>query len=438
MAGSRFSLLVLTFLLLASCQRNLVRDSVDEGPRVNGVAVHVLDSLLESVSRPLGGTASACVLRLSNGQVLWEYDSWRRMLPASSQKVMVAAVLLQELGPQTQFVTGWYRRGVLTDSTLQGSLVLMGGGDPALGRNVDSAWFDSVATRLVGMGIDTITGNLVVRDPYLAPSDWPWPGSWDFDNSYSSCYGAPSTGLSYGGNCPHDSSFTDPLAQVGQLQLAALQRANIVVNGNVQVEKGMVADSSDTLLLEKKSARLDTLLRDALFRSSNHDMETFGLVLGKGDSVSIRENGMRSMRRSLHAWGLDTTRNHLQDMSGMSRKNLVTAQDMAIVLQRFFADTSSPISALLPGPGEGTLSTRFAQGLPAGTHLHAKTGSLDGVSALVGMLEPVQGDSLVFVLLFNGYTGGSAPVRAVQDQIVALLAGQVLQPALAQQKSSPR
>jgi len=78
---------------------------------------------------------------------------------------------------------------------------------------------------------------------------------------------------------------------------------------------------------------------------------------------------------------------------------------------------------LLPSPGVGTLKTRFRHPLPTGTRLRAKTGSLDGVSALVGCLVPPSGDSLVFVLFFQGYNGATAPIRFAQDQIVQVLAG---------------
>lgn len=423
MAGFHFSFLLLSFLLLASCQRNLVRDVSDDGPRVNGVSVRILDSLLQSVSRPLGGTASACVVRLSDGQLMWEYDSWRRMLPASTQKVAVAAVVRNLLGPNARFTTSWFRQGVVVDSILQGNLHLVGGADPSFGLYADTAWFDTVAARISATGIDTVSGNLVIRDPFLASQDFAWPGSWDFDNSYSSCSGAPSTGWSFNGNCPHDTAFLDPLRQIGLMQMAALARRHVTVLGQVQIERGVGADSTDTLLFMNESPPLDSLLRHALTRSSNHAMETFGLVLGRGDSLSVRENGMRRVRLALHGAGLDTTRNHLQDMSGMSRKNYVTASDMASVLRGLFADTTNHLTDLLPGPGEGTLSTRFSQGLPQGTLLKAKTGSLDGVSCLVGLLRPAQGEALVFVLFFNSYTGGSAPVRAMQDRIVALLAG---------------
>lgn len=396
-----------------------------------GLPVRTLDSLLETASRSRGGTASACVVRVRDGAVLWEKDSWRRMLPASTQKVLSAAVIREALGQGATFPTRLLRSGSLTDSVLTGNLALEGNGDPAFGRGADSAALDSLSSPLRARGVRRVRGVLVLRDPFLKPSDQPWPGSWDFDNSLTDCDGAPSTGLSLDGNCPHDSSLAFPHRRIALEFRRSLERQGIQVEGTDRYELGAISPASDTALAVHKSASLDSLLRRALWASSNHDMETFGLSLGKADSLSSRAAGLATVRKRLASLGLDTVRNDLADLCGLSRKNALSAAAMARLLAKISRTPKLDVFPLLPAPGEGTLKLRFKQPLPAGTSLRAKTGSLDGTSCLVGRLVPPGGDTLVFALFFQGHAGPAAPIRNAQDRIVTVLAGGKVPPAQA-------
>jgi len=390
-----------------------------------GLPVKSLDSLLDEASRTRGGTATAAVVRVRDGAVLWEHDGWRRMLPASTQKVLAAAALRELLGKDRTLPTRLLRPGhqPISGSTLPGNLIIEGGGDPALARGSDSAALDLLARGLRARGIRKVRGQLVLRDPLLKPADPLWPDSWDWANSLSDCDGAPSTGLSVDGNCPGDISQPRPYRSVAKAFRAALVRQGISVGGSDRIEPGTSSPASDSVLAVHASAPLDSLLRQALWKSSNHDMETFGLVAGRGDANSSRQAGLLRVRKVLASLGLDTLQNNLVDQCGLSRKNMLSAEAMAKVLARIARSPSLDIFPLLPSPGEGTLKTRFKRTLPEGCELRAKTGSLDGTSALVGRLVPPQGDTLVFVLFFQGYAGPAAPIRFAQDQIVGLLAG---------------
>lgn len=412
----RLFCLFLLVLLLGACQRHNL--AMNREQRLYSE----LDSLLESVSRPMGGSATACVLRLDDGSVFWEYDSWRRMMPASTQKALVASALRPMLGKETRLRTGLYVRGSVVDSVLEGDLMLLGGGDPSFGKGNYARSLDTLVQALRPAGIRRVRGRLVVRDPLMVPKDGLWPGSWDFDNSLYDCVGAPSTGLSLDGNCPGNVAKTNPHEWIIQEFRLALERDSMTVDGPSLVELGPGIDSTWSLLYNHESAPVDSLLREALLWSSNHTMETLGLLAGQGDSSGGRENGMRRVRAYLQGLGLDTNRNHLQDMSGLSRKNYVTARDMAYALRRVFLDTALDVAPLLPMPGQGTLKNRFLKGFPQEARLYAKTGSLDGTSNMAGLLKPVDGPPLVFVLFFSGHAGVSAPVREAQEKMLLLLA----------------
>jgi len=398
---------------------------------------HTLDSLLESASKPRGGTATGCVVRLRDDSVVWSHDSWRRMLPASTQKVLTSAALRSILGGSTTLPTRLLRTGVVTDSVLAGSLVLDGGGDPSFARGTDTFALESMARELRGANLRRVRGDLVVRDGLLKESDQLWPGSWDWDNSLTDCDGAPSAGISVAGNCPGDTSLPFPHRHAAQMLRKALERVGITVEGRDRFELGVMSTNADTILLEHRSAPLDSLLAEALAKSSNHDMETFGLLTGAASPTGVRAWGLHLVRQRLRSLGLDTTRTDLVDQCGLSRKNAISARAMCALLAKIVRDSAMDVFPLLPGPGAGTLKVRFRHGLPLGTKLHAKTGSLDGVSAMVGLLVPPGGDSLVFALFFNGHSGPATPIRFVQDQIVTVLAGGAVPVPNAQDTTPP-
>jgi D-alanyl-D-alanine carboxypeptidase/D-alanyl-D-alanine-endopeptidase (penicillin-binding protein 4) len=70
--------------------------------------------------------------------------------------------------------------------------------------------------------------------------------------------------------------------------------------------------------------------------------------------------------------------------------------------------------------GEGTLIHRFTSG-PATKRVRAKTGYLDGATALAGRVISVRGQRYGFAMLMNTADIGGA--QATQNKVVNLLAG---------------
>jgi D-alanyl-D-alanine carboxypeptidase/D-alanyl-D-alanine-endopeptidase (penicillin-binding protein 4) len=62
------------------------------------------------------------------------------------------------------------------------------------------------------------------------------------------------------------------------------------------------------------------------------------------------------------------------------------------------------------------------RGTPAEGIVHAKTGSLSGVSALSGYAVTADGEELAFSIMMQKYPSGSRPYRGVQDRIGVFLA----------------
>ena len=123
--------------------------------------------------------------------------------------------------------------------------------------------------------------------------------------------------------------------------------------------------------------------------------------------------------------GIDTTAQRLADGSGVSRYNLVTARQTVRLLE-YMSRRDALFPAFLDGLPvagvDGTLEGRM-RGTAAEGRARAKTGTLNGVTALSGYVPSADGERLAFSLMIEFYVGSAAPRRAVQDSIVAALAG---------------
>ena len=135
----------------------------------------------------------------------------------------------------------------------------------------------------------------------------------------------------------------------------------------------------------------------------------------------LRENGVEPIEASLST-GLD-----LRDTSGLSRLNRLRPAALTRLLAQAAADEDfGPLFSGLPVAGfDGTLSERYRTGPArvAAGEVRAKTGTLDGVSALAGLVRTRSGRLLAFDLTADGVplgaTGGAA---AALDRVAAALA----------------
>jgi D-alanyl-D-alanine carboxypeptidase/D-alanyl-D-alanine-endopeptidase (penicillin-binding protein 4) len=141
---------------------------------------------------------------------------------------------------------------------------------------------------------------------------------------------------------------------------------------------------------------------------------------------SSEEAGARELRAFVKGIGIDPNEVLLDEGSGLSRSCLVTPNALVAVLQHM---AKSPHADLfrqaLPGPGEGTLRTRFRdwreQQAGSKIELRAKTGSIRYVSTLSGYLRRGNGERLAFAALLNAYNGPTS-ARDEVEGVVRLLA----------------
>ena len=190
------------------------------------------------------------------------------------------------------------------------------------------------------------------------------------------------------------------------------------------VERGRAAAGAESLVVND-SAPLDEVLDRGLAYSNNLIAEQVlramaGYVFDEPGSwragVDIVEAYWRGLGRDDGAV--------FENGSGLSRRGRLTTRGVVDVLVAAAAETPSLLDAL-PGPGEpGTLRGRLGR---ARGRVRAKTGTLDGVSGLSGVLFDEHGQPAVaFSILVNAHDGAFMPAaarRRVEDRLVlAMLA----------------
>jgi D-alanyl-D-alanine carboxypeptidase/D-alanyl-D-alanine-endopeptidase (penicillin-binding protein 4) len=164
-----------------------------------------LQSALEQAGvRPPARSAgvSIAIRELETGQPVYERNPDAPETIASVTKLISSAAALHYLGPDYKFRTTLWRRGDIRDGNLQGSLLVVGGGDPNISGRFhedDSfAVFDRWAQGLRQAGVVRVSGDLILNassfDGIYRHPDWPV----DRDTRW---YQAPISALSYNDNC---------------------------------------------------------------------------------------------------------------------------------------------------------------------------------------------------------------------------------------------
>jgi len=145
-----------------------------------------------------------------------------------------------------------------------------------------------------------------------------------------------------------------------------------------------------------------------------------------GDAAGARddeESGLAVVREFLRKAGIGESDVALNDGSGLSRNDLISANTTVQLLtfmtkHKYFEQfrEALPIAGV-----DGTLRTRM-RGTPAEGNLRAKTGSLSSVASLSGYVTTGGGEHLVFSMMLNNYPDASAVRRDSIDAIAVLLA----------------
>jgi serine-type D-Ala-D-Ala carboxypeptidase/endopeptidase (penicillin-binding protein 4) len=404
------------------------------------------------------------------------------MNPASAVKALTTLAALEVLGPAYSWRTEIHALGPIADGTLDGDLLLKGGGDPFL---VEDS-FRNMLKMLQRRGVTRISGDLVIDASLFDPSVSAAPMiDNDTNRSYNvlphplmvnfqtvnfffyphgngsdvivkadpelpnlsitnqmrlantACSGyqrgvsfsedpADANGVIFSGNFP-------ARCQEFVLQRAVLDAPNYAYGlfrklwqelggefaGDLRQEPTPV-DHQPLIVWE--SEPLSDVIKSINKYSNNMMTRQLLLTLAveKYGPPATVENGVRAVQDYLGALGIDHSAMVLSNGAGLSRDARMTATLFNAVLQRGYRINTMPeFLASLPLAGEdGTMRMRLRNGGTRGS-MHVKTGSLEGVASVAGYVHARSGRQYVVVSMLNSAQADDGPGRELADALLA-------------------
>lgn len=178
------------------------------------------------------------------------------------------------------------------------------------------------------------------------------------------------------------------------------------------------------------SMPLSVVLRDVNKRSNNFVAEQVLKSLGADSSgrPGSWQKGLQAVSRYLEGLGIAPGKYTMQNGSGLYDSNRFTPVQVATLLRAVYRDfriSADFVSSLALAGADGTIYYRLTSSI-AERYVRAKTGTLNGVSALSGYAgTPMTAGAamkppLAFSIVLNDITGGT-PAKPFQDAVVESL-----------------
>jgi D-alanyl-D-alanine carboxypeptidase/D-alanyl-D-alanine-endopeptidase (penicillin-binding protein 4) len=202
----------------------------------------------------------------------------------------------------------------------------------------------------------------------------------------------------------------------------ALEQIGIKVEGSPAL--GNVAKKSRRIALYR-SDPLSYIISDANKTSNNFVAEQLLKTLG-AELVGIpgtTEKGLQVIQEFLAELNIPPDRYVLENGSGLSRNNRLTAEQIVTLLSYMyekFEVRAEYLASLAVAGVDGTLQRRLRD-TQAERRLRAKTGAIRSVSCLSGYAASKDNEIFAFSIMINGYKSGGYAVKKIQNQIGLLL-----------------
>lgn len=419
---------------------------------------------------------------VQSGDVLYSHNAELPMLPASNQKILTTATILDALGSEYRYQTKLLFDGSTEGATMKGDLILDGSGDPSFGSSKMGGgdplrhW----ARTLAAMGVRRIEGRIVGDDD--AFDDRPYAEGWDIDyitSQSSRSLGVSASGLPYHDNLVEiqvqSAGVGDPpqvnLRPAGSLEIEnrattssrrrgwALDMQRTFGTNTVQLSGSLprsyrgtvempVADPTAFALQSFKQYLQDAGIEvagevvdiDELENSNYDDAEPLFVHLSPPlrDIVSLvnkeSNNFYAEQLFRTFAWGGSADGGGRRVKELMSRAGIntdvISVRDGSGLSRKnmITVEAMGRLLAYMYKHGEqAAFKTSLAQGGEPRTTLRyrlgnqpvqAKTGSLEFVRTLSGYAQTSDGRTVAFAVFANNYTGPSYRITQAIDRIV--------------------
>lgn len=246
--------------------------------------------------------------------------------------------------------------------------------------------------------------------------------------------------IEVGGQLPLDDpgytasvAISHPALVFVYMMRSALALRGVTVTGksrtiDARARKGIPLQTSSLVeIASQQSPPLSTIAAQTLKVSQNLYAELILRALGKAASLNpaltSEEAGVEALKAFLNQAGIRADGLVITDGSGLSRRDMVTA-DATLQLLAYMSKHryASAFREALPVAGiDGTLGRRM-KGTAAANNIRAKTGTISGVATLSGYVTSAAGERLAFSIMLNNYAETSDSPRSHIDAIAVLLA----------------
>jgi len=374
------------------------------------------------------------VFDLTTESMVYKKNEKKSFLPASTMKVFTSSAALAFLGKDHKFITqlGYsgtpktneyfipqWKNVVISDSlgthaerkeaeplrktsrTLHGNIYVKGAMDPMFSDS-DVRKF---ALAVKQLGVDTIYGSLVIdlslKDTLMMGEGWMWDDG-DINPVLSPL-------------------LVDKRDVFSSTFLRYLKQNGVVLTGRTTKSE---YPKNATDLADVTHSLFDILNR-TLKNSDNTYAECIFYRVG---SVTAHQKGVsaktakEAIHRLIRRVGRSPEEYYIADGSGLSRYSHVSPE-LEVDLLRYAYRRSHIFNTLykkMPIAGiDGTLGSRM-KGTKAYNNVHAKTGTLSGVSTLAGYCKAPNGHWLAFSIMNNGLKAATQG-REFQNKICAAM-----------------
>ncbi|MEK0427609.1 MAG: D-alanyl-D-alanine carboxypeptidase/D-alanyl-D-alanine-endopeptidase [Pseudomonadota bacterium] len=457
----RFTLQPLTYLVL------LLVLSGCGTLQQRGALPDPLSALLAQTGIP--STSVALDIRSVDGERLVAHNADVAFKPASVMKLVTTAAALELLGPGYRWITRLHSSAEIINGTLNGDLVIEGGGDPRFAHE-DLA---RLLRRLRWMGVREIRGDLILDSSLfeLAAAD---PAA--FDAAPERAYNALPDALLLDAKALSVMLIPDPNADRARLSVeppmsdfiidTPAQNDQPCVRWREQVkpvltERGLRFEGSfpvscgerwltlhlHTLsneqyvdavfrqlwselggiitgsarsgrvpatareLLAWESMTLAEIIRD-INKHSNNVMARqllLSLAANRGSAPSVPEAGAARVLDWMARHRIDTKTVIIDNGSGLSRHERISVSALSSVLQQTWQSPLMPeFIASLPLVGiDGTMGRRLQESSVRG-QAHIKTGTLIDVTSIAGYLTARSGRRIIVSCIINDANASAA------------------------------
>lgn len=351
----------------------------------------IADRLNARLDNPrLGSDVAVLVVDAQSGREVFVRRGGTPMRPASTMKIVTAVAALAALGPDTVFATRTFA------GPTPNSVIVQGGGDPLLRSKDLRLLADRTASALDPAQPVVVHPDTSLFAPSSRAAGWP--------SDYIPSVVSPVTPLARLGDY-HRRPTTRAIAQfVEQLRERGF---TVSTAGQARPAEGAapIAEVADHSVREA----VHLMLRD----SENNVAEILHrhVAIAKGQPATWQGARAATMA-TLGELGIDTAGLSIQDGSGLSRKDRLTAASLAGMLRLARVQDPQRFSAMfdpmaLPIAGRtGTLDDAYGrfttkQARCAKGEVRAKTGTLFDTIALSGYTPAADGQEKLFAILVN-------------------------------------